>query len=233
MTQSYVGNELALFSGATNWKRYVASELRPYLSGRVLEVGAGIGSNLPYLNRSGLREWVALEPDPDLAVHIPTDGLQEGAAPVRVIQSDIGHMPPGEAFDTILYIDVLEHIADDAAELRRASHHLRPGGRIVLLSPAHSFLFSAFDQSIGHHRRYTALQLREQTPPGMICERTFYLDAAGLLASLANRLFLSQSLPTAGQIAFWDRVLVRISRVVDRLLFRRLGKSVVAIWTQR
>jgi hypothetical protein len=59
----------------------------------------------------------------------------------------------------------------------------------------------------------------------------FYLDAVGMAASMANRLLLRASMPTQGQILFWDRVLVPASRVIDPLLARSVGKSVVAIWT--
>ena len=59
----------------------------------------------------------------------------------------------------------------------------------------------------------------------------FYLDAVGMAASLANRLLLRASMPTDGQIKFWDRMLVPVSRVIDPVLARSIGKSVVAIWT--
>jgi len=60
--------------------------------------------------------------------------------------------------------------------------------------------------------------------------RSIYPDSVGLLASLGNRLFLSQSMPGPGQIAFWDKVMVRCSRLVDPLLFHALGKSVLSVW---
>lgn len=56
-------------------------------------------------------------------------------------------LPPGELFDTLLYIDVLEHIPDDGAELARAAERLRPGGRVIVLSPVHQWLYSEFDNS--------------------------------------------------------------------------------------
>ena len=59
------------------------------------------------------------------------------------------------AFDTVLYIDVLEHISDDGSEVARASQLLRPGGYVVALSPAHQMLFTPFDAAIGHYRRYS------------------------------------------------------------------------------
>ena len=70
MSYHYVGSELELFAAATNWKAYLASVLRRFVIGRVLEVGAGIGSNILYLHIDLVSEWTALEPDADLAGRI-------------------------------------------------------------------------------------------------------------------------------------------------------------------
>ena len=61
-------------------------------------------------------------------------------------------------------------------------------------------------------------------------ERAFYLDGVGMLASLANRAMLRQSLPTLRQVLFWDRVLVPLSRLLDPLTGRSFGRSVVTVW---
>jgi hypothetical protein len=142
---------------------------------------------------------------------------------------------PTEQFDAILYIDVLEHIADDADEMRRAAAHLREGGRCIVLSPAHQWLFSEFDAAIGHHRRYSRKSLKAagKGVDSLRLERLCYLDSCGLLASTANRLLLRQSMPGLRQILFWDRFLVRGSRLLDPLLFYGAGKSVLGVWTRR
>jgi 2-polyprenyl-3-methyl-5-hydroxy-6-metoxy-1,4-benzoquinol methylase len=198
VTLQYVGSELALFARATNWKRYVARCLAPYVSGRVLDVGAGIGSNIPPLFSPEVREWVALEPDPALAGKI-SEAIAAGALSdtCSVINGDIEAIPAGTAFDTILYIDVLEHVADDDAELRRATLRLAPSGRLAVLVPAHQFLFSPFDAAVGHHRRYTVAALRAITPTGMRLECCRMLDSIGFLASLANRILLQSAQPTS------------------------------------
>jgi SAM-dependent methyltransferase len=136
----------------------------------------------------------------------------------------------GRSFDTILYIDVLEHIEDDAAELGRARDLLRPGGRLIVLSPAYPRLYSEFDRAIGHHRRYTKGSLRALTPATLRLRRLAHLDVAGCVSSLSNALLLRQSLPTPGQIRLWDRVLVPCSRALDPLLGYGWGRSVVAVW---
>src|SRR6185503_3856669 len=130
--------------------------------------------------------------------------------------------PAQPSFDTILYIDVLEHIEDDRRELERAACRLKPGGRIIVLSPAHGWLYSPFDKAIGHCRRYTTTMLRELTPPALRIEKAFYLDSVGLLASSANRLLLKQSMPRPKQLKVWDKLMVPCSRLLDPITGHRL-----------
>ena len=228
---TYVGGELELFARAQNWKRYWISRLRPWLGRRVLEVGAGMGANTLLLRTGAEQRWVCLEPDPQLVAKLKESLARSSFTPnsetcIGVVSS----LPAQEMFDTILYIDVLEHIEDDRGELARAAEHLEPGGNIIVLAPAHNWLFSEFDRSIGHYRRYTAPMLAALTPSALQPVKSFYLDSVGLLASAANRFILSQALPNVGQIKFWDKVLVPCSRVLDVLTAGRLGKSVVAVW---
>lgn len=231
MSQAYPGSELELFAGARRWKAYLRSLLRAHLIGDVLEVGAGIGATTGALCDGSQRTWLCLEPDPVLARQIE-DAVVAGRLPAccRVVTGRVGDLPGGLRFDTMLYIDVLEHIEADGAELTAAVTRLRPGGTLAVLAPAHRWLFSPFDAAIGHHRRYTRASLVHVAPPALRPLGVFYLDSAGLVASLANRLALRQTLPTARQIAVWDRWLVPLSRRLDPLLGFRIGKSVLGIW---
>jgi SAM-dependent methyltransferase len=231
LSYRYVGSELELFSAATNWKSYLASVLSRFIAGRVLEVGAGIGSNIAYLHTALVREWTSLEPDGDFARRID-ERVSAGELPptCRVIAGTIECINQAARFDTILYIDVLEHIAEDAAELARACRHLAAEGSLIVLAPAHQFLFSPFDTAIGHYRRYNQETLRALTPPGCHFDICLMLDCAGFFASLANAVLLSNAFPSKRQIAVWDRLLVPISRTLDRRIGHRLGKTIVAVW---
>ncbi len=227
----YVGSELDLFALAKNWKSYWSKEIAPYLAGDVLEAGAGIGTNTALLHANNSRRWVCLEPDPQLSAQLAEN--LKAIDPARNYENLCGtlqSLDPAETFDTIIYIDVLEHIEDDAAELRAAASHLRPGGRVIVLSPAHQWLFTPFDASIGHFRRYNRASLKKASPPGLTLERLFYLDTCGIMASAANQLFLRQSMPTRAQIGVWDKWIVPVSRLVDPVLRYSLGKSIVGIW---
>jgi SAM-dependent methyltransferase len=231
MTYSYQGSELDLFQHAVNWKRYYARRLRPYITGDVLEVGAGIGATSRFLCGGALRSWTCLEPDAALAARLRTAIDREPlAVPTTVRHGTLADLPPAARFDTILYIDVLEHIEDDREELRQSASRLRPGGRIVVLAPAHGWLFSQFDRAIGHYRRYSGSMLARITPPPLHLAAAFYMDSAGMLASLANKLLLREEYPTLLQIRFWDSTLVRLSQVLDPCGFHRIGKTVIGVF---
>jgi SAM-dependent methyltransferase len=217
--------ELTLFSAAQNWKRYWAATVSKYLQGAVLEVGAGIGSNSTYLLTERVVNLTLLEPDEELF-----STLGEGVYPERVTCMKGGLSDVDEIFDSIVYIDVLEHIEDDDLETSRAYDHLRSGGNLIVLSPAWQFLFSPFDQAVGHYRRYSRVSLRGKVDPRLQTVSEIYLDSIGLFASLGNRLFLRRSSPTRKQIEMWDRVMVRVSTFIDPLLFHSVGKTVVGVY---
>jgi SAM-dependent methyltransferase len=234
MAITYIGNELELFSHARNWKRYWASEIRKYVDGDVLEVGAGIGANTALLKSDHISSWTCLEPDLDLADQMRTTFASVPTlANCRIEIATTGDLSGSQKFDTILYIDVLEHISDDANELERAANLLRDSGRIIVLAPAHQFLYSPFDKAIGHFRRYDKPLMAGCSPTGCEMIRLSYLDSVGLLASISNRLFLNQSMPTLKQIVFWDSWLVPASRYLDRAFFNTIGKSIVGVWQKR
>jgi SAM-dependent methyltransferase len=231
MSYRYVGSELELFAAAKNWKAYLAQTLGRFIAGRVLEVGAGIGSNTAWLHNGTVREWTCLDPDPDFARRIAQRVASGGLPPsCAVVAGTIAGVGSAARFDTILYLDVLEHIAEDKAELAGAARLLAEGGILLVLAPAHRFLYSPFDAAIGHCRRYDRKSLRALTPPDCRLETLLMLDCAGFLASLANRLMLRMALPSERQIAVWDRLFVPSSRLLDPATRHKFGKTVVAVW---
>jgi SAM-dependent methyltransferase len=230
---SYVGSELEVFQHAKRWKAYYASGLRRFVVGDVLEVGAGLGATSRFLCDGRQRSWTCLEPDQRLydvlAASLKTQPL---ASPASAVLGTAASLPADEQFDSILYVDVLEHIEDDRAELVASAARLRSRGHLVVLAPAHQTLFSPFDEAIGHFRRYDKGSLLAAAPPELQLVSAYYLDAVGVAASLANRMLLRSAMPTPAQIKFWDGVLVPVSRVVDPILRYSVGKSVIGIWTR-
>jgi SAM-dependent methyltransferase len=231
----YAGTELEVFAYARNWKRYWAERLQPFLAGEVLEVGAGAGANTELLWNERVSGITCLEPDSELATEVASresrvaSGEHRGRV-ARVMVGTTADLRELEAFDAVVYVDVLEHIEDDRGELARAERLLRPGGYLAVVSPAYPYLFTEFDRAIGHYRRYTRRSLAAVAPEGMIRVRLHHLDSVGVLLSLGNRLLLAQAEPTRAQIITWDRYVVPVSRYLDWLTMYRLGRSVLGVW---
>ncbi len=228
MVSKYIGNELEVFEHAKNWKKYYASFIKPLLGKRVAEVGAGLGGTTPVLCDGSQEEWLCIEPDSELLEKIKKK-IREGNIP-PVCKPFMGYLTDvKDRFDSVLYIDVIEHIADDKGELEIAADSLNVNGHLIILVPAHEKLFSPFDKLIGHYRRYSRTSLEKIIPTSLEIEKAYYLDSAGYFASLVNKLFLKQNLTTLKQITFWDSFLVPISRISDKLLRHNFGKSVLLI----
>jgi SAM-dependent methyltransferase len=231
----YIGSELKIFSAAQNWRKYWQSFIPRIGSGlkdlEVLDVGAGLGSVMMSIHPKSFSRWVALEPDMEmylaLSKIISSDlDLSKCEARHGTIQS----LNDSEKFDLIFYIDVLEHIKDDAVEISNAVKHLKNGGYLIVLVPAHMFLFSPFDSAIGHFRRYSKKTLNGVIPSHLSRVRILTLDSVGLFASLANKYLLKSEAPSKLQVIFWDAFLVKISKILDPLLMFWVGKSIMGIW---
>ncbi len=228
---NYVGKELDLFSNAINWKNYWRKKINPYLGSNILDVGSGIGSNLELLWTNSSR-WVCLEPDHKFLSRIENIRNKINANDsVNIVGGDLNSLRvPRESFDTIIYIDVLEHILEDKKELLRATFYLKPSGHLIVLSPAFQFLYSPFDKAVGHYRRYTKKSLKSITPYNCRVIKSNYLDSVGCLASLMNKLILHQSNPSFSQINFWDKKIIPLSYFFDKLFLNSFGRSLYCIW---
>ena len=228
---TYAGHELELFEHAIVWKKYFGGFILPYLKGNILEVGAGVGGTTSELCDGSQELWLCLEPDLEncdaLERKIKCKQLPSCCVAVRGTVDDL---PENKKFNVIIYVDVIEHIRNDRIELEKAVSLLEPGGYLIILVPAHQQLYSRFDKAIGHHRRYDKKMLKAAIPTGLNIESLRYLDSIGLIASVMNKYFLKQDYPTLRQIHFWDRVLVRISKVTDLFTAYTLGKSLIGIW---
>ena len=229
----YIGSELDLFAMAFNWKAYVRHQIGPYIKGRVLEVGAGMGETTKALINGHGARWTCLEPDRKLAGRIAKSFDNRSGDPSarpEIIVGDIDHLACEREYDTILYIDVLEHIENDELEIKKAAQRLKQKGHLIVLAPAHQYLFSPFDAKIGHFRRYRHKRLISISPENTRIVKIRYLDCVGCLASFGNKVILKRGTPTQNQIMMWDRLMVPLSRMFDVVFGYKLGKSIYAVW---
>jgi len=230
-TYKYLGQELTLFGKAVNWKSYLYDCIKPYLLGDVLEVGAGIGETTKALTKGMHERWVCLEPDMCF-IALLKGKIENGYLPsyCEPLLGKMADLPQKKHYNTILYLDVMEHIEDDEREFAEALSRTKRGGYLVILSPAHQNLFSDFDRAVGHFRRYNQRMMKNFrcTNVELVCLR--YLDSVGLGASLVNSMLLRRAMPSENQIFLWDKFMIPLSKMLDPILCHSVGRSILGVW---
>ncbi len=223
----YPGREMETMSIAVNYHRWIVDEFERYLGGRVAEVGAGSGSVTRILLRKPIESLVAFEPSRNMYPLLEASLRGDGRA--KAVNDVFAPGGAGEAFDSIVYINVLEHIEDDRAELACARAALRPGGHVLLFVPALSWLYSDLDRRIGHFRRYSKKGLcRLVEDAGFALARARYFDLAGVIPWYVNFVLLRRSLEI-GSVSHYDRLAVPLVRLMERAVAPPVGKNVLVV----
>ena len=223
----YPGKELEAMSFAANYHRWIVDEIAPFLGRSVAEVGAGIGSVSRMLLAKSIGHLDAYEPSSNMFPQLAAELAAEPRG--RAINAFFGAAAETERFDAVAYINVLEHIEDDGAELRRAFTAIRPGGHLLVFVPALGWLFSEFDRQIGHYRRYRRAPLaRLATDCGFSIVKCRYFDLAGVLPWYVNFVLLRRGLGGAG-VSLYDRLVVPPMRRVESIVAPPLGKNLLLV----
>ena len=225
----YAGRELEVLSNLDNYHDWIVEEMAPHVRGRVLEVGAGAGA----ISRRLLEladSLVLLEPCPALSAELAS--RVSGTVVHASLEDYLANAPEGE-FDSVVSVNVLEHIDDDDAALRGLHSLLAPGGTLCLFVPALPQLFSDFDRAVGHHRRYTRDGLeRVVAEAGFDTIRADYFDAPGVAAWLVMCRLLGRTEFRRGAIDLYDRWIVPITRALETRARPPIGKNLLLIATR-
>jgi len=211
---------------AVNYTRWIYSMMEPHLGTRVLEVGAGHGTMTNMLHDG--RELVVTDVSPRcVALLRERFSAQPG---IEVLEADIVGTPGAGGFDGVVMVNVLEHVADDKAALRRLYDAMVPGGRLVVLVPAFEALYSDFDRRIGHHRRYEVADLRTAVgDAGFEVVEVRYVNSVGAVAwwLVARQLGW---IPTRRWSALtYDQVVVPVLRRVETRWSPPFGQSLLCV----
>jgi glycosyltransferase involved in cell wall biosynthesis len=209
---------LASVRNARGFNRWLYRQIEPYVGGRVLEAGCGIGNLTEFL----------LDRERLLACDI--DRFY-----VEMIGRRFGHLEnfetrefdlasegdlrslEGERLDTIVCLNVLEHIAEDERVLGHFFEALEPGGRAIILVPQHPWLYTRVDRTLGHERRYTAEELGAKLArAGFEVEQVRGFNRLGTLGWYVSGKWLGKTHLEPGQMKAYNRVLP-VARAVERL----------------
>lgn len=228
--------ELENLAQADHFFGWIADELAPHLGRRILEVGAGIGTIATKLaDRRPGAEITAIEPAENLfdQLHANVSRLRNVTA-LQLTSQELAASDQ-RPFDSIVYVNVLEHILDDAAEMRTAFDLVAPGGSLGVFVPAMSRLYGSLDYKSGHYRRYDKARLTDVIAgAGFEIVDLRYLEVAGVVPYwLMYRVLDRRSLSSVSSGVF-DRVVVPVSKLVQGLVpSPPIGKNLIAIARRR
>lgn len=219
-------NQLAKLDRYNYW---LYEQIASALGRRILEVGAGTGNITQFLCADD-RAVLATDVVPSYRREL--QHLFSHNPQVRVGQFDLTAAAPtelvAEGFDSVVCLNVLEHIEDDLFALAQMREVLAPGGRLALLVPAHRFLYGEFDRAVGHFRRYEKRELSAKLKQVgfTVREMKFFSLLAALPWFINGRLFKRDYLPT-GQANLANQ-LVPLLRL-EKIIGPPCGLSLIAI----
>jgi SAM-dependent methyltransferase len=214
---AYMSTELYALAEAKNYYRWVISQFAPFIGRRVIEVGAGIGTFArSLLTHTSVSELILVEPSDNLFPLLQRRFA--GESHVKIVHGYFHHLAVPATANSIVAVNVLEHIAEDQAFLDDAHDALTPGGTLLLLVPALPWIYGSLDQAFGHYRRYTKSSLARQLHvAGFGIIRLSYLNLPGIAGWLLTGRVLRRTTLKSRYVRLYDRwVIPWLSRLEGR-----------------
>lgn len=227
MSQKKRGIEtLKKLSKCEDFNKHIYETIKPYTGKKVLEVGAGIGNITRFLINE--KEISVCDIDKN-AIKILEEKFHSN---ISIIEWDIEKEPDDELkarFDSVVCLNVLEHIEDDEKALLNLKETLCGDGNLIILVPAHKFLYSPLDENLGHFKRYSKKELKELLEKtGLKIEKIFYFNFLGLFGwLLTGKIFRKGDLPSS-QLGIYN-ILSKIFIPLEKKLPLPTGLSIIAI----
>ncbi|MDQ4123528.1 MAG: class I SAM-dependent methyltransferase [Acidobacteriota bacterium] len=230
-TVEYVGKDLEVMSFAVNYHKWILDEFRPFLGKNIVEVGAGTGSFSELLLNENPASLTLVEPSQMF------EALQSkfGAIPKittfqAIFESVADRIHRAGAPDSIVYVNVLEHIEDDLGELRIIHQTLNTKGKVFIFVPAMSWLYGEFDRRVGHFRRYAKDEIVQKCrESGFKILKVKYFDFFGVLPWYIKYRLLNSSELGGSAVTLYDKFAVPINKVVESVIKPPIGKNILLI----
>jgi len=226
---SYASSELDAVAYATNYYDWILDSFAPFLGRRIIEAGAGIGTvSEMILSRADPRALLLVEPAANNAAILDTRFRADSR--VRVVHGYLEEIEHSWKADTIVAVNVMEHIRDDGEFLRAAHSLLEPDGSLLLLVPAVPAIYGSLDRAFEHYRRYTRRGLT-----ALLEEHRFkiaqirYMNALGVLAWMVSGKILRRKTLGRRQVQLYDRAIIPLLRRVESIIRPPIGQSLLVV----
>jgi len=219
---------LEVLTEAKNYNRWIAESFSPYIQAPLLEFGAGIGNISELL--SSYTPLCLTDTDERMLVHLKNTFSHMNDVSVNFL--DITQPPPEhlvESFQTVIGINVLEHVEYDEQALFHLGNLLKPSGRLLLLVPAKKWAYTDLDERLGHFRRYEKKELAEKLAKASFqVEKLYFFNIVGLLSWIVRDKIERSGGLRSYQISLFDSIVPILKRVEAKVRMP-LGISLIAI----
>ena len=226
----YIGKDLESMSFANNYSKWLVELCEPYLGSTVAEVGAGTGNLTDLFSRHpDIEKLIAFEPSEKMSDILQKKMILDKR--VKAINNTLMDEKDSHinCFESILYINVLEHIENDRNEAATIYECLKSKGYVCIFVPALSFLYSEFDKSIGHYRRYHKQQLIDLfQSQGFNIINVRYVDMPGIIPWYIAFVLLKKGLNN-NNTSIYDKIAIPIIRIVENIITPPIGKNLLLI----
>lgn len=220
---------LEAIAKADKFNSWMYNQMKPFLKGKVLEIGSGIG-NISKLIQTD--DEIVLTDLRDQYI----DKLRVQFNGTKVVKLDLVH-PTFEdeyseligKFDFVFALNVIEHIEDDKRAIYNMQLLLKKGGVQFVLVPAYQSLYNQFDIALEHYRRYTKSSLMNIFPNKKNIKTSWYFNSLGILAWFLVGKVLSKKIIPESNMSLYNKI-IPIVKLCDFITAKRLGLSVIAVY---
>lgn len=224
-----VSQSLEVLSTVYHYNHWIFNSVRDFIGPSVLEVGAGTGNITQFLLNCD--DLVCLEPFAPYREYLSArcaKHLNVHVLPDRIEECPNGQVPR-KTFDTIVCLNVLEHIEDDVNVLRIFRELLKDGGQVVVLVPAMPMIYGEMDRAMGHYRRYTRRSLRRVLMSASF--RTIhcrYMNVVGAFGWLLHSRLRRKKVLPESQTRFFDHMVPLLS-ALEAVIRPPFGQSLLMV----
>ncbi len=230
-----IGKEtLEVISAAEKFNHWMFQTIQPFVKGKVLEIGSGIGNiSLHFLENQYSIMLSDFRPEycEKLRREFSYYSNFLGVNRIDLVDPEFSNHYSGllESFDTVFALNVVEHIEDDSLAIANCKKLLKKGGTLIILVPSYQNLFNNFDVELGHFRRYTTRKLKDIFKlNNMKIIHSQYFNFIGTLGWYFNGNILKKKTIPEGQMKLYNS-LVPIFKVVDKMIINKIGLSTIVI----
>lgn len=220
---------LERIADAPRFNCWMYKTVSPFLHGKILEIGSGIGNLSSYFIQE--HKDITLSDYDERYIQL----LKKKFPNQNSIHLDLSdhlfkekHHQLENSYDAVFLLNVLEHIQDDLRAINYCRYLLKPGGSLLVLVPSYSFLYSKMDKMLGHYRRYLPASLNEViTKNELTVEKTFHFNALGIAGWWWNKFFGMAEISEA-KMKFYN-AMVPFAQLLDTIVLNKIGLSIITV----